>query len=266
MRLVLYVVALAGCKQVFGLEEAVPGMLCWEKAQSMFDEDGDTIVDGCDVCPAVHDPLQLDDDGDTVGDECDPHLGDPRDRIAFFDGFSLPTLDSRWMSYGSRGTWVLADSAVSQVTSDGYGSLILHQVFDNATAEMVVSGQEQLDPALYTTQALLLRIVPGGEKEYPAPITTCLSYFEPIATGTRRLLVMEDQPDQAIKNQITMPRGERTVIRATSAGTCTANVDANVRVGTQLTIELPPIAAEIGIRTARSIGTFHSITVYETAP
>lgn len=256
------ILGVAGCNQAFGLDETVVGVPCWAEAQSMFDEDGDGIVDGCDICPGVSDPLQLDDDGDLVGDECDPHPAEPFDRIVFFDGFSLPTIDSRWVSYGSRATWSQDAGVLSQTVVDGFGTLILQETFDNATAEVVMSGQMQTDPSLYTSQGVLLRIAPEDQREYPEAII-CFSYFEPTATN-RRLLVVEDQPAQAIKDQTAFVRGERTILRATSIGTCTGRVDDMPYVSTALTMELPPIPSQIGLRLSRTVGQFHSVTIYDT--
>lgn len=62
------------------------------------DEDGDGIVDACDVCPHIADPAQADGDGDHVGDACDPDPIMPAERIAFFDPFTQPR--SEWMFVG----------------------------------------------------------------------------------------------------------------------------------------------------------------------
>jgi hypothetical protein len=266
MRAVLLVAALGagGCNQFWGLEPTESGYVpCWETAQSMYDEDGDGIVDGCDLCPAIADPLQLDEDGDGVGDECDPHLSSAHDRIAFFDGFSLPDLDPRWHAYGSRGAWAQANGAVAQTTVQGSGTLILRETFHDATAEVVMSGQTQLDPTHYTSLALLLRISPADEREYPVLIT-CFSYYEPISSGTKRLLVIEDQPDQAIKTDEVMAKTERTLIRSTSRGQCVGRADDMPYVSTNLTMDLPSFDGEVGLRADYTTGAFESITVYET--
>jgi hypothetical protein len=52
------------------------------------DEDGDGVVDSCDVCPHLADVAQTDTDGDRVGDACDPEIDQPRQRIAIFDPFT----------------------------------------------------------------------------------------------------------------------------------------------------------------------------------
>lgn len=264
MRALLAVALLVGCNQVFGLDETQPGYVpCWAEAQSMFDEDGDGAVDGCDVCPAIANPLQTDEDGDGVGDECDPHLGDPRDRIAFFDGFSLPALDSRWLSFGSRGAIELRDGALRQTVDIGYATLILHETFHNATVESVIAGDVQLDPAMYTSLGVLLRIAPEDEREYPVAIS-CFSYLVPMSSPLRRALVIEDQPDQAIKMTVAMPLGDYTLIRASYPGSCIGKPDALPTSAAALTMELPPFDGEVGIRAARTTGAFHSVTVYET--
>jgi hypothetical protein len=58
------------------------------------DEDGDTIDDGCDVCPHRGDTDQADLDGDRVGDACDPEPALARQRIELFDPFV--TRDPVW--------------------------------------------------------------------------------------------------------------------------------------------------------------------------
>jgi len=265
IRVVVVVIACAGCNQVFGLEQTVPGVPCWQTAQSEFDEDQDEVVDGCDSCPAIANPRQDDEDGDGVGDACDPHLAEPRDRIAFFDGFSLPALDPRWLGFGSRGRWEQRAGALEQVIDNGFATMILDELFDNATAEVVIAGQQQLDPTLSTSQGVLLRIAPTDNREYP-DLITCFSYFEPSTRGNLRLLVFEDHPAQAIKDESVIQRGTPTVIRATVAGSCAGRVEDAPLVTTQLTMELPPVIGRVGVRADRTTGAFHSITVYETAP
>jgi hypothetical protein len=251
----------AGCNQAFGLDETVPGYVpCWAEEAGMYDEDGDAIVDGCDICPGIADPQQNDEDGDLVGDECDPHLDDPRDHIAFFDGFASPTLDSRWLAFGSRGTWTQADGAVSQIVAGGSGTLILHETFSNATIESVVTGQTQ-EVGMYSAQSVLLRISPDGEKEYP-DLFACFSYFS--GTTTTRGLVAEDQPLQAIKVSRSFPHSAITVLRGTNIGECFGRPDDQPYVSVSLMMEQAPIDGEVGLRVQGTVGSFHSVTVYET--
>jgi hypothetical protein len=261
MRGLLVLCLVAGCNQVYGLDETQPGYVpCWAEEVSMYDEDGDGLVDGCDICPGIADPQQVDEDGDLVGDECDPHLGDARDHIAFFDGFASATLDSRWLAFGSRGTWTQADGAVSQIVAAGTGTLLLHKTFSNATIEAVVSGQTQ-DVGMYSAQSVLLRISPDAEKEYP-DLFSCFSYFSP--TSPTRGLVAEDQPLQAIKATRSMSHSSVTVLRATTIGECYGRPDDQPYVSVSLLVEQPPIDAEVGLRVQGTIGSFHSVTVYET--
>jgi hypothetical protein len=267
MRLItaICVVGVLGCNQVFGLEETVPGIPCWQTAQSQFDEDGDGVVDGCDICPAIANPRQDDEDADGVGDECDPHLGDPHDRIAFFDGFSLPALDTRWLSFGNRGSWALGGGAISQTVDDGFATLILHATFHDPTVEAITTGQVQLDPTKYTSQAVLSRIAPTDEREYP-DLITCFTYFVPNSSTQQHLLVSEDQPAQAIKSDHVIEHGTVTYLRGEYTGLCFGRVDDKPAVTTALTQVLPDVDCEVGLRVDRTTGSFQSLTVYERIP
>jgi hypothetical protein len=256
--------AAAGCNQVFGLDETRPGYVpCWAEAQSMFDEDSDGAVDGCDLCPAIANQ-QTDEDGDGVGDECDPHLGDPRDRIAFFEGFSLPSLDPRWHAYGSRGAWEQLDGAVRQTTSLGFGTLILSETFHDASIEVIMSGQAPAGASMFTGQGVLTRIARDDEREFPVAFN-CFSYFEP--STNKRLLVAEDQPDQAIKDQVSMPHATTTtLLRADTTGQCFGRPDDKPFAMTSLKVAQPVFDGEIGLRVSYTTAAFHAVTVYVTDP
>ncbi len=78
------------------------------------DEDGDGVVDSCDMCPADADPLQADGDGDRVGDACDPHPAVIGDRILFFDGFTASVA-----GWNQRvGTWTVAGGSFEQTATN----------------------------------------------------------------------------------------------------------------------------------------------------
>lgn len=72
-------------------------------ATTPHDEDGDAIDDACDVCPQLADPAQADSDGDKVGDVCDPAPALAKQRVAFFDPFTDPTV-ARW-ALSAPGVW-----------------------------------------------------------------------------------------------------------------------------------------------------------------
>lgn len=77
------------------------------------DEDGDGIVDRCDVCPAAPDPAQRDTTEaatmivlpDGVGDACDPRPGLSGDKLRALHVFADPARASDWTGSG----WMIAD-------------------------------------------------------------------------------------------------------------------------------------------------------------
>lgn len=96
--------AVVGCGRL-GFGDATPGDTGADSARlpcvptSTNDDDGDGVVDDCDVCPHVIDPTQLDGDGDGVGDACDRS---PRaQRITIFDAFTGTALAARWQLFGA---------------------------------------------------------------------------------------------------------------------------------------------------------------------
>lgn len=97
-----------------------------------FDEDGDGVVDACDLCPHLFGP-DLDNDGDGVGNACDPDPAMPN-RIVFFEGFNTPGL-AGWIT--SNSSWNQGDSAARQTDAELRGA---HLLFDD-----VVPVNVQLD-------------------------------------------------------------------------------------------------------------------------
>src|SRR5689334_25338903 len=99
MRHVLLVVGFAaGCDKTFSILEvradangSVSGDVidadpsCW-KPSLTGNEDGDSLIDGCDLCPADPTTRLTDADGDGVDDLCDPHAT-LQDVVVDFDGF-----------------------------------------------------------------------------------------------------------------------------------------------------------------------------------
>ncbi len=91
MRVLGGLVLVAGCNQVFGVEQSHQ-LRCWSDVETKHDEDGDGVVDNCDNCPADPNPDQADTDKDGVGDACDLHPG-LAERIEYFESFET---DDAW--------------------------------------------------------------------------------------------------------------------------------------------------------------------------
>jgi hypothetical protein len=125
---------------------------------TMHDEDGDGVLDECDVCPQDADPAQADGDGDGVGDVCDPNPLMPGDTIAFFDPFI--THNPLWEPGGSAlPQW--QDDYVEVDARNSSGGMDLPLVFANDTvvarAHALGAAGTQLQFALGDAKGQTLR-------------------------------------------------------------------------------------------------------------
>lgn len=84
------------------------------------DHDDDGRGDSCDGCPHLVDSGK-DTDLDGVGDSCDPRPTEPGDRLAFFEGFYEAPV---WSSVIGSNTWLSADGALSQPSTDAAYQLV----------------------------------------------------------------------------------------------------------------------------------------------
>lgn len=271
VRWLCLVLTLGGCNRIFDLQKTVlatpDASVCWDPTQVGHDEDGDGIVDGCDLCPNISDPAQVDEDHDGVGDACDIHLGDPRDHLVFFDAFAADQLDARWHAFGAGSSWQIGGDQVRQSTDNTTGgSLIFHQVFTNPTIVFVERDQVQLDTSKFTTLGAYTRIQPAKESLFPGEALLCFSYFAPMSAAgyPRRGLIAEYEPTQTPKKDVTIPFGDPLVAIGTSTGICQGRAADNPAGLAE--VSLPPIDGEIGLHAQYTTGTFESILVYESPP
>lgn len=112
-RWLLSFVCLAGCNQIYGLDET-----------RLPTDDNDEDIDGPhnadDNCPSVPNSDQADADGDDVGDVCDPHPAAPGDTIAARFFFNAPARDAKdWRATN----WGFRDGYAEQPAVDANGEL-----------------------------------------------------------------------------------------------------------------------------------------------
>jgi hypothetical protein len=121
------------------------------------DEDGDGVVDSCDVCPHLA-GAQLDTDGDRVGDACDPEVDKPRQRIAIFDPFT------------SIGDWTIISTVVLEPDSVRLGGVgqqgSLRRPFVPATDTVVIGARTFAVGTGQRLLAILFKEVADGKAFY----------------------------------------------------------------------------------------------------
>ncbi len=255
MAVLATVPVLASCNQLFQLDQThLRGTGCWDSSQAVRDEDGDGLADGCDNCPAVVNPDQTDDDLDGVGDACDPHLGDARDRLAFFDGFGAPVPDSRWTPGGTV-QWSFDGSAAVQSDANAFGELFLSGVmFTDATVEIVFS-LAPATPGVYTRIGALV-----GSSEatpYTPPGVLCTINYNTTSSS----LAIYDAPGTATSS-VPIPDGQDGRIDVSAEAACTAQRGTS-QVATSLSGVTPP-AGEIGVHVQTTTARIEAIMVIES--
>ncbi len=130
--------------------DAAPG--CWSAAYTG-DEDGDTIVDGCDNCPLVPNLAQGDSDGDGVGTVCDSNPDQPLERIAYFHPMTT-YLTSEWLDMGENGNWHDNNNGIQQANKGDNMSVRTYarladptRVFDQPMLQVIAYGAAPDDDA-----------------------------------------------------------------------------------------------------------------------
>lgn len=254
--------AAAGCNQLFGLagtkeariDATVDADPCWNHSLTD-DEDADGIADGCDNCPAYANADQADDDGDGVGNACDPHPSDARDHLKFFDGFTHR--DPRWVMIGT-GVWTFDGGAAAQTASYTSGALALSGVtFQNATAEVFFTNQQQPSGAT-TTTAITAYVAVPSEGLTPDGVQ-CGTYW----TTTHALFAKLDQ-DNTTVGEALFPDGNVAELWVAADGTCRGRRDGGARVDVMTTHPPTVASGDVVLEAVTSTAAFRSVTVIDT--
>ncbi len=267
LRLALVIASLAGCDQVFGLERPdAPPPACSEL--TTHDEDGDGVVDTCDSCPGIGNPLQEDvretEAGalpDGVGDACDPRPTVSGDHVERFLAFTEPSSISDWESFG--GTW----------TIDGE-----HLVFDEQTIDtpqyLRNLGSPLVPPVTIETHLRIVAI--PEERVYIGSVANAdltgdgssCSLFRPFETPVRKdaakLFHPMGQTEALLARQIAPGDGYRltfTVGLATTLRCSIRNDDGSV-VAVSAPLDEPLPAGGLGFLAQRSKVEFDYVIVY----
>jgi len=96
---------------------------CPSVANAMqFNEDTDATGDECDPCPQLADPADdMDTDGDKVGNGCDPRPTMAGDKLAYWNGFHVPSTalpDRLVMIHGSAARWAVSGGTLIHTRVD----------------------------------------------------------------------------------------------------------------------------------------------------
>jgi len=156
-------IACSGCDVVLGLQrnsdDAAP-------IDDGHDEDGDSLTDLVDPCPADAGDA-VDSDGDNVGDVCDPD-DRPIDRRAYFEPFARPPVD--WTLTSGAWTYrddLLASNAIGMVSTTEHDvGQIDHATFEatfDATRPVFSSTGVRMTFADGTVIGCLVNVGGGGE-------------------------------------------------------------------------------------------------------
>lgn len=243
--------ALCGCTEVFGVHHVDPPP---DAALAHHDEDGDSVDDALDNCPADPNRDQADADGDGVGDACDPHPG-IADHLAYFD--SLQTfLPGTWASVA--GTWEDVGDAVreSETTGNELALLTFGGQFHDPTVEIVLTAVGPVDAGAY--------LVTGGSGALPDGLTCYveqglddISLYSNAATTTPQTMLVGTQYPLHLSLQASGPDD-------TSAPICFAQRADGTRVSVTDPMATTPIAAaQIGLYVYNTTATYSSVTVFD---
>ena len=264
-----------GCNLVFGLatappvEDAVasPDVLLVDARLANHDEDGDTIDDAIDNCPADPNLDQRDGDGDGVGDACDPHPDLAIDRLRYFDSLqAFPA--ALWTQVA--GAWTANGDDVTQIqigNGDAMAKLTLGVTLVDPTIEVILSE----NTGAATGEDAGVYLVTGGSTARPDG-AVCFMY-EPV-----HMLGIVEQPSAAVLFQPLAGTAYpvRLVLQATTQSgqvavgppTCSGR-RGDVTSTTTIQVANDPIridSAQVALWSYMGRATFTSVTVFDRKP
>ena len=264
MRPTVLLLALAACDRVLRLQEVpAPPDAPSSCTPIGHDEDGDLRDDACDNCPGFPNASQADQDRDGVGDDCDPQPTIAKERIALFDPF-VGAPSSHWHPVDDQpnpGAWTFDGENAVQSAMGGRMELFHDQTFTNATVEVVLSGQE---PIVGSEAKAVARVTPETASYFQSGYL-CGIYEAVGGAGTATVNL--DLAQSGNVGDTDIPAGDLTYITVSSRGVCRGQRAGGLQIlADDRNGLMPPADAWIGLHTANTKATFHSITVIETLP
>lgn len=256
---VLSALALAGCDVVWridGVHSSVDAPT-FSACGVGHDEDGDAVLDGCDLCPGIADD-QADGDEDGVGDACDPSATE-QNELALFVTFADGTTPWRVLS----GNWVQKQDSL---------------VFDSVTLQthgLALHDGNLPEPPFVLEAHLAIDSIPQ--------LTSSLSIIadaDDAGDGVRCGIVRRESPirdlvrvehTQVIADEIQImpigPGGHRVTLTYDRMGDprCAFAADDKSTSGTStIALPAPPSTGGLGLRSLHVGTTVHWIAIYKT--
>jgi hypothetical protein len=252
----------SGCDVVFRVDrldprmpDAPPGDVGCEAGAH--DEDGDNVVDACDLCPGIHDD-QADVDHDGVGDACDPSAT-TTDHLALF----LPLDDSNPPWRIASGNWMSdGDSLIyDSVTLNGYGLAY----YEGSVPPPPFVLEYHFDIDVILQQASSMSVLLDSDDMGRGITCDVQRHESPIRDVIRTTYAVAVLGAETTITSV-KTGGYRVVATYDPAGAirCTVSADDRSTAGST-TLELPtvPTAGQLAVRSFRVGAKVHYVAIYK---